>query len=107
LEITFFYITAGTKPEAETLGKQAVESRMAACANIMPMTSLYPWEGTLQREQEWILVLKTIPSRAATLQSFIEAHHTYSVPCILHWNVHVNETYGQWVHSMIEAESKI
>ena len=97
MTITFFYITVGSQTEALAIGKQAVESRLAACANVFGMQSVFPWKNQIAEEHEYVLVLKTMPDIASSLQTFISTIHSYSVPCILSWDVEVNESYGKWV----------
>jgi len=47
------------------------------------------------------LILKTFPALNAELQALIEKHHSYKVPCILHWEGEVNEAYGKWMENII------
>ena len=35
------YITAGSMDEAKSIGRVLVEERLAACANIFPITSIF------------------------------------------------------------------
>ncbi len=68
---------------AERLGRMAVEKRLAACANILPgMTSLYHWEGKLQREPEALLVLKTTETARTSLIELLVRAHPYDLPAI-------------------------
>lgn len=49
------WLTSGEK-----LGGQLVESRLAACVNIIPgVTSIYSWKGEVQKDQELLLIIKT------------------------------------------------
>ena len=42
------------------IGRMVVEERLAACANVLDgMTSLYWWQGALERADEAVLILKT------------------------------------------------
>ena len=44
--IYLVYMTAGDKAEARTIGRELVESRLAACVNVLEnMTSLYCWDA--------------------------------------------------------------
>jgi uncharacterized protein involved in tolerance to divalent cations len=44
----------------------AIEQQLAACANVFPMQSVFPWNGEIQQEEEFVLILKTLPSLAIT-----------------------------------------
>ena len=95
--ITLFYIPFPTNSEATSLGLKTIENRLAACSNVFPIQSIFPWDGVIQHEDEFILILKTIPSLENQLRSFISEYHSYDVPCIASWNVEVNDKYGEWV----------
>ena len=57
---SLIYVTAGSREEAVGIGRILVESRLAACANVLaPMTSIYWWEGAVNEGDEVPLILKT------------------------------------------------
>lgn len=101
MQITLFYITISTKEAGELLGNFAIEKKLAACANIFPINSIFPWEGDIQNSGEYVLILKTILSRKIELLSFIEQNHPYELPCILNWEVEVNDEYGRWIEKCV------
>jgi periplasmic divalent cation tolerance protein len=103
LEITFFYIPIGSESEAIDLGDLVISKKLAACSNVFPITSAFPWNGKLERENEFVLILKSIPSLSDSLRSFIEGNHPYDVPCILSWSGVVNDTYGKWMMEQLAA----
>ena len=105
MEITFFYIPIGSNTEATELGEKAIESKLAACSNIFPVSSAFHWKGILEREEELVLVLKSIPSLTIPLRTFIEDNHPYDIPCILSWNAEVNDVYGKWMIGELEVSS--
>lgn len=104
MQILIFYIPVSTKDEAQSLAQLIMSERLAGCANIFPVNSIYPWEGNLQYEDEVILLLKTIPVLKNKLADFISAHHTYKIPCIMNWLVDINESYGNWIMKNILQE---
>ena len=70
--------------EAEALAERIVAARLAACVQILPpMTSVYVWEGKLQKESEHLLLIKTLPDKFDELEEFITANHSYDVPEIV------------------------
>lgn len=97
MEITLFYITNASKESASKLGHEAIEKKLAACANIFPVQSIFPWDNEMQSEDECVLILKTIPFLKNDLTTFIISRHPYEVPCIINWNVEVNDNYGDWI----------
>lgn len=72
--------TVDSAEAAEELARSIVEARLGACAHIMPIRSVYRWEGQVQVDQEWRCVIKTATDRVGALTEHIRAHHSYEVP---------------------------
>lgn len=89
--------------EAETLAEKIVELKLAACVQILPpMTSVYVWEGKVQRETEHLLLIKTLDEKYDELAAFINANHSYEVPEIVAIDAaHVSADYRAWLGSVI------
>ena len=52
--------TCGSREDAERLAAGLIEDRLAACVNIISdVTSIYRWQGQVERERESLLVIKT------------------------------------------------
>ena len=102
MRITLFYITTPDEPVAKKLGHLAVETKLAACANIFPIQSVFPWDNKLNEENEFVLILKTSTSLTDKLKGFISEQHPYEVPCIISWDVDVNDAYGNWITENVE-----
>ncbi len=78
------YITCGSREEATKIARAVVEERLAACANIIdPMRSVYWWEGSVNEDDETVLILKTTAERAGELTERVKALHSYDVPCVV------------------------
>lgn len=77
-------VTAVNQEEAVRIGKEMVNSKLAACANIMPgIQSIYRWNGKIVKAQEVLLILKSTKSRYRALERAIKAMHTYETPEII------------------------
>jgi periplasmic divalent cation tolerance protein len=77
-------LTTVPEDEAEALARTLVEERLAACVNIhAPMTSLYWWKGSIERDGESQLVIKTTRARLEALTARINQLHTYELPELL------------------------
>ncbi len=85
--------------EAEALAEKLVDARLAACVQILPqMTSVYVWEGKVQKEPEHLLLIKTLPEKWDELRDFITANHSYTVPEIVAIvSTKVTEIYSKWL----------
>ena len=99
MSFSIIYITFGSEEDAQRISKQLVEERLAACANIFPIKSIYEWNATLQDDQEWVAIVKTTHERWPTLKSRVEEIHPYEVPCIMKIEVEANEKYEAWIHA--------
>ena len=73
--------TAGSQEEAERIATALVDERLAACVNLVaPITSIYRWQGTVERASEVLLVIKTRHTSARRLIARLAALHSYEVP---------------------------
>jgi periplasmic divalent cation tolerance protein len=78
------YMTAGDKEEARDIGRHLVESRLAACVNILDsMNSMYVWQGEFQDDTEAVMIAKTTEAMAPKLIAAVKARHSYDCPCIV------------------------
>ncbi len=68
---------------AEMLSRSLIESRLAACVQIMPIRSFYEWKGEICKEEELLLLIKTKTSLYNGIEDFISKNHPYEVPEIL------------------------
>jgi periplasmic divalent cation tolerance protein len=76
--------TTSSSVEAETLAGKLIESRLAACVQIVPgMTSVYVWKGKTMKESECLMLIKTLPEKYPEVEAFIEQNHSYDVPEIV------------------------
>lgn len=98
--------TTALRAEVEGLAEAIVASKLAACVQILPpMTSVYVWEGKLQKEQENLLLIKTLPEKYHELESFIISHHSYYVPEIVAVEASkISGPYLAWMQGVMEPE---
>lgn len=69
---------------AERLARDLIESRLAACVNILaPCRSVYRWKDAVQQEEEHPMLIKTTAGRYADLEAAIRARHPYELPEII------------------------
>lgn len=99
-----------TAPEtgvAETIAETLVAERLAACANIVPgATSIYRWDGAIQREAEVMIVLKTTAAISARLRDRLVELHPYDVPEVIAFDVSDgSRPYLDWVRSEVEQSA--
>lgn len=85
--------------DAEALAASLVEGRHAACVNIVPgVTSLYRWQGAVERSPECLLVIKCPRDAVERLIAALKAAHPYEVPEALALDVIAGHPpYAAWV----------
>jgi periplasmic divalent cation tolerance protein len=98
-------ITAPSLEVSEQIANALVEAQLAACVNITaPITSIYRWQGKVEREQEYLLLCKTRrelfnPQFTALVQEI----HPYDVPEMIALPIQAGvQNYLDW----ISAETK-
>ena len=103
MEYCLAYITTKDKAEARQIGTVLVEKQLAACVNILEgMESIYSWEGKMECSQECVLIAKTIRKKSTDLVTIVKQHHSYTVPCIIFFEVKGgNADYLQWITNSI------
>ncbi len=76
-------VTASSADEARQIARGLLESRLAACVNVVPVESLFRWEGAIQQEAEALMIIKTRADAFDRLAQAIKAAHSYDVPEII------------------------
>ena len=90
--------TLSSREQAQTMGRALVERRLAACAQIDTIESLYVWNGALQHEPEFRLLLKTLASRYEGVAAAIRALHSYELPAIHAVALDpIDPAYARWI----------
>ena len=68
----------------ERLAAELVEEGLAACVNISaPVTSVYRWQGKIERGREVMLTIKTTRERFPAVEKAILDGHPYELPEII------------------------
>lgn len=77
--------TVGTREQAQALAHALVEQGLAACVQLQAIESIYRWQGQVQQEPEWRLLIKSTQARWAELQAAVLAQHPYELPALVAW----------------------
>ena len=93
------FVTAATAEEAERLGRIILESRRAACVNVLHgIRSIFRWENKINVENECLMLIKTTLERYPELEAVIRRHHSYTIPEIIALPVIAGSApYLEWV----------
>ena len=89
-------------PDEETANAIAlalVESKLAACVNILPrVQSIYRWQGVVESATEIPLFIKSTVTNYPALEAAIRERHPYAVPEIIALPVQAGlPAYLNWV----------
>ena len=97
--------TVGSREEAQRLARTLVERKLAACAQISEIESIYRWKDAVQQEPEFRLLLKTTDQRYAEVESAIRELHSYELPAIHAFAFeHVFPAYAAWIAENVGAD---
>jgi periplasmic divalent cation tolerance protein len=78
------FITAPTDEEAALIAKSLVESKLAACVNIIRgIRSIYSWQGRIEDDTEVLMIAKTRQELFESLSSRVKELHSYDVPEVI------------------------
>ncbi|HWC18915.1 MAG TPA: divalent-cation tolerance protein CutA [Terriglobales bacterium] len=80
--------TAGSREEASHIANALVEEKLAACVNIVgPIESVYRWQGKVESAQEFLMLIKTIAAKSASVALRIRELHSYDLPEAIEVNI--------------------
>jgi periplasmic divalent cation tolerance protein len=90
--------TVGSQDEANRLAELLVERKLAACVQIANIASVYRWQGQVQKEAEYLLLIKTATHLYRNVEKAIVENHSYEIPEIVQLPI-VNglERYLGWI----------
>lgn len=93
------FTTVSNVEEGERLAKKLVEARLAACVQVLPqMKSFYFWDGKVQKDDEHLLLIKTLETKFTELSEFIKSNHSYETPEIVAMDSRaVDAKYLKWM----------
>ena len=94
-------VIISTFPDKKSLTKlsnKLVKDKIAACVNIVKISSVYSWDGKIENSDEYIALFKTTSKNKKTLKHVIHDSHPYDVPEIAEIQISsLNESYLKWL----------
>lgn len=98
--------TVASLEDARRLARAMVEARLAACAQIEAIESVYVWEGALQQVGEQRITFKTTDARYGAFEAALRAAHPYQLPMIVALPLEfVLADYAAWVAAMTRIDT--
>jgi periplasmic divalent cation tolerance protein len=76
-------VSAASIEEATKIAEVVVEQKLVACAQIVPIRSVYFWQNVRQNEDEWLILMKTRFEMYRHLEACVQEIHSYELPEII------------------------
>ncbi len=95
--------TTNNKEEAEKIAKESIENKLAACAQIYTINSLYWWNKQIEKSIEYRIEFKTTKDKSSKLKKLIKSLHSYQVPEIIKIPIFGGEkSYLKWIKDSLK-----
>jgi periplasmic divalent cation tolerance protein len=75
--------TAADEGQAKMIATAVIEARLAACAQTIPISSCYRWDGEVINDTELLILFKTVTDKYPALEAKILELHSYDTPEII------------------------
>lgn len=97
-------VTAPNLPTARRIARVALESKLAACANLVPrIESHYWWRGRIESGREVLVILKTTATALPALERRILAEHPYDTAEFIALRIAAgSRRYLSWLGAAVE-----
>lgn len=83
---------------AHTISEKLIEEGLCACIHLhAPVTSLYIWEGKLEKEKEIPATFKLAPQKEKVFRSVFLTLHPYDIPQYYMTEASASDSYGKWI----------
>ena len=75
--------TCANEDEADRIASALIKAKLAACVQMLPISSRYIWNGELCSDKEILLLIKCRRDKYAEIEQTILENHSYELPEIL------------------------
>ncbi len=101
------FCTCPDESTADMIAKTLVEEELAACVNrVGGIRSFYRWQGKIQADEEYLLIIKTRASLVHELTRRVESLHPYELPEVIAVPITAGSTaYLAWIDKNTRAEA--
>lgn len=91
---------------SEKIANRLIENKIVACVNITsPVNSVYFWQGAIERDTEYLLIIKTKSQLFEKLEKEIKSIHPYSVPEIIAMPIVLgSKDYLNWIDETVNVD---
>lgn len=98
------YVTTPNEESAKKIARAVISNKLAACVNIIPsIQSIYEWEGRINEDMEYLLMIKTTTANVDELTTFVRDNHPYSVAEVISVKIESgNPPYLDWITKSVK-----
>ncbi|MCK4380893.1 MAG: divalent-cation tolerance protein CutA [Candidatus Lokiarchaeota archaeon] len=99
-----FLVTVPNIEEGQKIAKILVETKLAACVNIIQnIISIYRWKGKIEEDNEHLLLIKTTEENNTKIIQKVKEIHSYTEPECIGLKIEKgSETYLDWIKEVVE-----
>ena len=104
LNYYLFLVTVPNIEEGQKIAKILVETKLAACVNIIQnIISIYRWKGKIEEDNEHLLLIKTTEENSTKIIQKVKEIHSYTEPECIGLKIEKgSETYLDWIKEVVE-----
>lgn len=93
-------VSAKDKKQAKQITKCLLDQKLAACVQLLPVESMYTWEGKHESAKEVLLLIKTSTLCFKKLVLAVKSQHSYKTPEIIALPIIAGDKdYLKWIKS--------
>ena len=98
MKIKIIITSTDSDKTANDIAEYLVINNLSPCVQITPnIQSVYKWKDKLEKSDEILLLIKTIPEKVQDCIKMILKYHNYDIPEIVvtNWEI-LNDEYRDW-----------
>ena len=104
-DLIAIHVTVADEDDAERIGHALIEARLAACVQTSEITSRYRWQGKVEEDSEYLLVIKTMGGALDAVARMVMEMHPYDEPEIVALPIiGASAGYAAWVRKCVSVQ---
>ncbi len=101
------YCVIMTTYSDESVGKKIIDSllekKLAACVQVQEINSFFSWKNEINKEKEYLLLIKTKHLLYDKIEQCIKENHSYEVPEIIELPIiNGSKSYCNWIEEVCQ-----
>ena len=78
----YIFLPCPNQTQAESLGIELLERKLAACTKTFPVTSNFWWQGEIYADDEVVLMIESIMSKFDEIEKVVDRLHPHDAPVL-------------------------